>query len=271
MKIKNVLIIFLILTFAVVTSSTAMTDDEAITEARKAEEAFRNANAIAARDTDQAKDLYSQAILHYEKIINVGRIKNAPLYYNLANAHLLKGDLGKAIINYLRAEKLEPANSDIQKNLAFARSRRIDTVQIKTKKRVLHTLFFWHYDFSINTRFFLACLSFATLFTALTLIIWFRKRPTLIVVSVITGFLLLCFSISVAAETIHSARQTCGVIIADSVIARQGDGQNYPPSFKDPLHEGTEFELLEKRPNWLHIKLADDSKAWIKDSTADLL
>ena len=55
------------------------------------------------------------------------------------------------------------------------------------------------------------------------------------------------------------AARISGVITADEVIARQGDGRSYEPSFKEPLHTGTEFDLLERRSGWFHIKLADDN------------
>ena len=74
-----------------------------------------------------------------------------------------------------------------------------------------------------------------------------------------------------AVEFKTQAEKVCGVITDKEVVARQGDGQNYPPSFKDPLHEGTEFDLLENRPGWLHIKLFDESNGWINKSTAELI
>ena len=90
-------------------------------------EAFRQANA-ASDDSERAGKSYERAILSYEKIINEGGIRNARLFYNLGNAYFLKNDLGRAILNYRRAEELAGADRDIAKNLAFARSRRVDEV-----------------------------------------------------------------------------------------------------------------------------------------------
>jgi len=236
----------------------------------QANEAFRQANAERT-DSTKADRLYEEAILAYEKLIDQGRIKNAGLYYNLANTYFLKGDLGRAILNYRRAEKLDAADANIRKNLDFARSRRLDKVQVKTQKRVLHTLFFWHYDFSLKTKFALTCIFFAVCCIALTVIVWFGRSPAAITAAVITGLLTLCLLISVTVQTKTQADTICGVITADEVIARQGDGQNYAPSFKEPLHAGTEFDLLERRTGWLHIKLADDTDTWIPNHSADLI
>ena len=75
------------------------------------------------RSPETRQPLYEKATLLYEKIIDQGRVQNARLYYNLANAYLLKEDIGRAILNYRRAAKLDGADVNIQKNLAFARSQ----------------------------------------------------------------------------------------------------------------------------------------------------
>jgi hypothetical protein len=236
----------------------------------RANEAFRQANSTA-DNPDKAEKLYGEAILIYEKIISDGQIQNAKLYYNLGNAYFLKGDLGRAILNYRRAEKLDSSDANIQKNLAFARSRRIDKVKLKTEKRVIHTLFFWHYEFSLKTKFVLTCFFFALFCISLTIMIWFGRIAPGTVTAVISCFLLICLFVSVVLEANNQAHKVCGVITAEEVVARQGDGQSYSPSFKDPLHEGTEFDMLENRHGWLHIKLSDNSEGWIPETSADLI
>ena len=76
---------------------------------------------------------------------------------------------------------------------------------------------------------------------------------------------------SVAVQSHYEQSRLCGVVTAASVTARQGDGPNYPASFKEPLHEGTEFDVIETRPSWLNIQLADDSSGWIPDNTAEII
>ena len=247
-----------------------LSKDDIRTLFTQANEAFRQANSERSNSA-KAERLYEDAILAYEKIIDRGQIKNAGLYYNLANTYFLKGDLGRAILNYRRAAKLDSADTNIQKNLTFARSRRLDKVNPKTEKRILQTIFFWHYDFALKTKFVLTCIFFAVCCIALTVMVWFGRSPTATTAVVITGLLTICFLASVAVQTRIQAATICGVITADEVIARQGDGQNYAPSFKEPLHPGTEFDLLERRTGWLHIKLADDTDSWIPDQSADLI
>ena len=224
----------------------------------------------AAPEPDACRQLFDKAILLYEKIIDAGGIRNAGLYYNLANAYLLKDDLGRAILNYRRAERLDRSDLNIKKNLAFARSRRIDRVETAAPKRVLETLFFWHYDLSLRTKFLLACLAFAVLCLAGIAMIWRGRGTTSTAGAVLAGVLVVSLLASILVETRRRSSERFGVITTAEVVARQGDGPNYPPSFKDPLHEGTEFDLIEQRPGWLHIRLADGADAWIPEHAAEL-
>jgi hypothetical protein len=256
--------------FALIVPARAeLSKEQAYSIFNQANEAFRQANSLAG--DARAEKLYEKAILSYEKIINEGQIKNAKLYHNLGNAYLLRDNIGKAILNYRRAEKLDGSDANIRKNLEFARSQRIDKITPKTQKRVLETLFFWHYDFSLRTKFILACLFFAASCIALTVMIWLGRAAPTTVTAVIAGVLMLCFLISVVVETRRMGSAICGVITAGDVVARQGDGQNYPAGFKDPLHAGTEFDVLERRPGWLHIRLSDDNDGWIPNNTAELI
>ena len=230
---------------------------------------FQKANST--KEQDQAKEFYEKAILNFNKIIDDGNVKNAKLYYNLANAYFLDGSIGRAILNYRRAEKLDSSDENIAKNLAFARSKRIDKVTVNTEKKVLQTLFFWYYDFSMKTKFILTCVFFGILCLCAAIAIRRGLFGPLTVVIVISGLLAVLFFASVVIESGSQSKTTYGVITTSEVVARQGDGQNYPPSFKDSLHEGTEFQLLESRLHWYHIKLTDNSTAWIPSDSAELI
>jgi tetratricopeptide (TPR) repeat protein len=235
----------------------------------QANQYFRQGNT--AGNTEQAAKFYEQAILSYEKIIDQGGIRNAKLYYNLANTYFLMGKTGKAILNYHRAANLENDN-DIEKNLNFACSQRKDQVAIKTQKRILQTLFFWHYDFNLKIKFLMACIFWGIACICVTIMIWRgRKITPCMVTAVIFGIAAVCLISSIVIENRTQAQNIGGVITTAQVIAYQGDSKNYPASFKEPLHDGTEFTLLEKRAGWLHIKLFDESDGWIPDQSAELI
>lgn len=86
------------------------------------------AESFAAANAQYDSANYIEAIRLYHEVIGSGQ-ESAALYYNLGNAYFEAGDLGYAILNYLRAERLDPGDQDIQDNLAFARG--FVTVQLE--------------------------------------------------------------------------------------------------------------------------------------------
>jgi len=271
MKLKSILaaIFCMFLTVPLLAAQEQLPKEQINSLFVQANDAFRKANQVK-NDSEQMK-LYEQAILGFEKIINDGGIKSAGLYYNLANAYFLKQDIGRAILNYRRAEKIESSYTIVHKNLSVARSKRIVKFAEKTQQLVLKTLFFWHYDFSLTTRYLSTCIFFGSFFAILTAIMWLGRKTPLTVAAVILGILLACFLASVFVDMASRTKKFEGVITAEQVVARQGDAESYPASFKEPLHAGTEFEVLEKRTGWLHIELPDDSDTWIPADSAQII
>ena len=265
----NKAFVFSILTFLSSVIFAAMSHDENLLVFSEANKAFSQANK--ATNSDDSQKLYEQAILGYEKIVEQGGIKNAGLYYNLGNAYLLKNNIAKAILNYRRAQMLDSSNPDIYKNLNFARSRRIDNISVSVEKKVMERLFFWHYDFSMNTKFVIGGIFFAIFCIWLTLKLWLAKWPTSPAVCVISILIALSIAASVLIEYHGQITNRSGVITAQKVIARQGDGDNYPQSFDEPLHTGLEFDLLEHRGGWMHIKIANGHDTWIPERSAELI
>lgn len=247
-----------------------MSEQDIYSTFMQANDAFRKANSLT-DDAESAKDYYSQAILGYEKIIDQGGVSNSKLFYNLANAYLLKGDLGRAILNYRNAESLDGSDADIQKNLAFARSQRLDKVEVTAAKKVMERLFFWHYDFSMRGKLLVGSICFAIVCLAVTVRLWFPAVGGSIVLAVIAAIVTVALGVSVGVDRYVRVNERCGVIVAVTVNARQGDGAGYPLSFEEPLHAGTEFDLLEQRPGWWHVRLTNGNDAWISDTTGELV
>jgi tetratricopeptide (TPR) repeat protein len=78
------------------------------------ETAFNRANQFF---QDKA---YDSALVLYQGIERQG-MESPELYYNIGNSYFKKGDLGHAILYYMRAKRLNPGDDDITSNLAFAK------------------------------------------------------------------------------------------------------------------------------------------------------
>ena len=256
-------------------ASAKLTQQELVELTDQAGGLFRQANDLAKSEPGRARTLYEQTILRYKRIIEEGHITNAPLYYNVGNAYLLMGDIGRAILNYRRAQRFAGDASELagnlRKNLQTALEQRRDQVQLKAQKRILQTLFFWHYDFGVKIRLLLGCFAWVFAWAALSVRIWRRRGRGAVGTAIVGMVVAVCFAVSVAVDVNSDRTNAQGVIVADEVTARQGDGINYPESFVEPLHSGTEFILREKRSKWLRIELTSGDDTWIPAETAEMI
>jgi hypothetical protein len=272
MKSGYQILLVIVFLFGILCSgaNAKLSKDEIYLTFTQANDAFAKANQVA-DDPQLSQTLYQQAITGYEEIIEAGGIHNAKLYCNLANSYLLTDDLGRAILNYRRAQRLDSSNPDIHKNLNYARSKRPDQFTVTTQKKILERLFFWHYDFSMRTRFLIGGICFAIFCIWLVLKLWIIKWPVVIPMCCVTVLITIATIVSVAIEQHSLSTHRSGVIITESVVARQGDGDNYPKSFNEPLHAGTEFDVIEQRSGWLHIELPNGQNTWIPTQSAELI
>lgn len=224
---------------------------------------FRQANE--SDDPEEARRLYSKALLRYEKLSR--EIENGKLYYNIGNVYFRLDDLGRAIVNYRRAEQLIPDDPNLLQNLDYALGKRQDGIEPKQEEELLRTLFFWHYDLPSSVRmkifagFYIAFWLLAGLTYASPLVM--PKWPLVL-------SLLLAVSLGGSLLFDRSDRALPrGVLVAPEVIARKGDSTSYQPSFQAPLHPGTEFAILEDRDTWLHIELADGRQCWVATDSVE--
>ena len=231
---------------------------------------FRQANELARKKPEEARTLYQSAVMRFERIVKDGGIENGKLYYNIGNAYFRMNDLGMAILNYLRAERLIPDDANLQHNLQYARSKRLDRIEEEQKTKVLKTLFFWHYDLSTGTRFIILTIMSACLWIGASLRLFYPK-PFLSRIIFFAVVLSSLMAGSLAAEKVSIEKTLPGVIISPELTARKGNSTAYEPAFEEPLHAGTEFTLVEERKNWLHIELNDSRRCWVPRNGASLV
>lgn len=231
---------------------------------------FRQANELAARDPEAATSLYEKSLVRFERIVRDGGIQNGKIYYNIGNTYFRMKDIGRAILNYRRAQQYIPNDANLQQNLAYARARRLDKIEEGQKTVVLKTLFFWHYDLSTRTRLIVFVLSYIFLW-ALLMVRFFTGKSILnwgIAFAVIFAVL---FSTSLLVDAVALRRIKPGVIVSTEVTARKGNSNTYEPSFRDPLHAGTEFVLVEGRGDWYYIALSDSRRCWVPRAEVELV
>lgn len=251
----------------------------------EAEQHFAAAIGLAgAGRAAAAEERFRAALLRYERAAAALGRGNGFLLYNIGNTYLRLGDLGRAVLHYREAQRLIPADPNLQQSLRHARAIRRDRISPAAAGSVLRLVFFWHYAWPLRVR--------VTLFLVAVNVLWLlalapalrgllgragpaaksgapgarpgarlRRRAAAAVLAG-AGLAAAAAGASTAVELLRPAPEAA-VIVAAEVTARRGDGAGYEPSFAGPLHAGTELLVIEERNDWVHVALADGRRAWL--------
>ena len=251
-------------------SPTSLSPAEVSDLFSQAKRYFDEANEIRAANPGRAAELYRRSALYFERIAKEGGIRNGKLFYNIGNVYFRLGDIGRAILNYRRAEKLIPNDPNLVQNLDFARSRRIDQIEIEEAAAIARILFFWHFDLPSRSRaiIFSICFVLIWVFAALRLLI---RRSGFSWTALGFAAAAALFLGSLVWESVDGRRNLAGVIVAEESIGRKGNSETYQPSFREPLHAGAEFVVREDRGEWLLVRLPDGRETWLLRKTVGLV
>ncbi len=235
-----------------------------------AEHLFHEANALAKTNPVEGRKQFKRAALRYERLIREGNIKNGSLYYNAGNAYIKAGMIGEAILNYRLAEQYLPNDQGVRQNLEFARQARQDNIEDKKNDQLWKKVFFWHTLTSFHQRWTLFIGAFVLFWLVATIQLFYRPSFSSALLKV-SGTIWSILALSLFYESVFQKAPLQGVVIESEVIARQGDSESYEASFRDPLHAGVEFTVLERRSGWEYIKLIDDRTCWLPSKSIALI
>lgn len=104
-------------------------------------------NAMQAKNAQMSFNVgdYVKAIEIYETIVNVEKVNNPYVYYNLSNAYYRNAQIGKAVLNIEKAFRLAPRDKDIRHNRDYLKA-----LLGRQEKEAAQESFFLLSRFSLN-------------------------------------------------------------------------------------------------------------------------
>ena len=207
---------------------------------------------------------YAEAAQQYEALIGLG-YRDAAVYYNLGNAYLERGDLGQAILNYLRAEELSPRDPDIIVNLDLARSRTVDQLEAEGDSLLASAADFGRV-WATPTEFAIAALLlWAIAGVAAGILITrpaIRGRAVLRGGAVVAFVVMLVPLVLLMSMLFSNPYENTGVVTARTVEVLSGPGPQYGEEFA--LHSGAQVRLVDSRHGWLRVALpGGELEGWL--------
>ena len=198
---------------------------------------------------------FAEAAQQYEALVGLG-YRDAAVYFNLGNAYLEDGDLGRAVLNYLRAEELSPRAPEIIANLDLARGRTVDQLQAEGDSLIASVADFGR-RWATTTEFaIVALLLWAVAGIAVSALI---LRPAIRGGDIIRGgaaaaFVVMLIPLVLLLSMLFSnPYENTGVVTAGTVEVLSGPGPQYDDEFA--LHSGAQVRLVDSRHGWLQVAL----------------
>ncbi|MBD5226066.1 MAG: tetratricopeptide repeat protein [Bacteroidales bacterium] len=196
------------------------------------------------------------------------------LFYNLGNSYYRQGNLGKALVNYERALKIDPTNTDARTNLEFVKTkitdRQIDNGSIMSSLWDNIVCMFhadtWAWITVILFALFLAGVC-TYLFSSVVIVKKFSFFGGILV------FFLTALSVIVSFAAANRVENNDYAIILSpsvqlSTTPREARNQAEEAFL---LHEGTKVEVVDSvsspgEGKWYEVKVGHGDRAWIKAS-----
>lgn len=217
-------------------------------------------------DDEYIRGNYQQAIKDYEDLLKKG--SSSMLYYNLGNAYYRTDNMPLAVLNYERAQLLEPNNSDVRYNLQLARSKTIDKLSQKNEM-----FFVTLYRFLLNLQDVngWAIFSIISLVVALLLLFGYLSAPKFKLRKIsFYGMSIFFFLFLISTCFAHIQKNALilrtGAIVMDfSATLRKMPVAN--SASVGIIHEGSKVTIKDDTmKDWKYVELSDGRVGWIQSS-----
>lgn len=247
----------------------ALGADRRLELAYEAQRIFDEAAALETRDQAAARAGFSEAASIYRRIVESG-VSNGDLMLNLGNSLMKSGEPSRALAAYLDAERMLPGDIRVQEALAHARAATSSRLGPVSGAGPLDRVASMWSAVPLRVRAWIslgAWLAAWALVAAGIITGWRRGIPWRGAIAAVAALGALPAA-TVGVDALRISLDRPGVVIADAVVLRKGNGEGFAPAVAEGLPSGAEFTMLEERPGWLRIRLPDGQSGWIRQSDA---
>jgi tetratricopeptide (TPR) repeat protein len=209
---------------------------------------------------------YDEAVKEYSELLEHG-FESGNIYFNLGNSYFKKGELGMAILNYERARRLIPRDSDLKSNYNYALSK-IENTASQTSTPIIERILGIFSNLTLNGLTILVSSVYVLIILLLIAAIFIRtiRRYTVITICVLS----LIF-----ASTAFSLYSGISVLDKEAIIISKDAEAKFEPidnaTTYFTLYEGMKIYVLESNGSWTKIRRPDGKSGWIKKDSMEII
>lgn len=220
--------------------------------------AYAEEDSFAAANKEYKEGRYQEAVRLYEQIIQTGH-PYAAVHYNLGNAYAKSGDFGKAVLNFERARRLSPRDSEILSNLNYVNS--LIEHQVEDKRPFILVGLNEVLSNTSRTESSLLVLIFYSIWIVVYIVYLLLKRPGRMKRIVVILFLFCAVFSIILALKVSILREEDAFVVAKTAEVKYGPSDQDKTAFK--LTAGMPVFINDERDSWARIELRDGSSGWI--------
>ena len=219
-----------------------------------------------------AQERWEDAVNDYTAIAEAS-IESAPLWCNLGSAWYKSGNLGKAILCYERALKLDPSYEDAKYNLELLNAMKLD--RLESVPELILATWVKNLGRTLDSDSWAVCfLVFLVLTLAMVLLFILGSSATSRRAGFFTG--VVCLLLAVASLSFSLWQKNEYMKADKAIIMKPVSSVKSSPSgdsAKDlfVLHEGTKVQVLDNVGGWSNIELSDGRQGWLPSSDIEII
>ena len=234
-----------------------------VTAALDADSLFNAANRLY-EDAD-----YKGALNGYLKL-EENNYQSASLYFNTGNCFFKEGELGYAILYYLRAQKITPGDEEIKSNLEFARQflpTIMEGVRINPVSGFFDSL---AAPFTLNGIAWTSSIFFVVFMLLLSARLYYRFHGLMAKIATYLAVVLLLASSGLTTYKYRTEYLTRrGVIVAPEAKILSGPGGDNEIEFTGG--SGLTFEIQKEVDEYYQVIFENKRKGWISKVDASII
>ena len=219
-----------------------------------------------------AQERWEDAVNDYTAIAEAS-MESAPLWCNLGSAWYKSGNLGKAILCYERALKLDPSYEDARYNLELLNAMKLD--RLESVPELILATWMKNLGRTLDSDSWAVCfLVFLVLALAMVLLFILGSSATSRRAGFFTG--VVCLLLAVASLSFSLWQKNEYMKADKAIIMKPVSSVKSSPSgdsAKDlfVLHEGTKVQVLDNVGGWSNIELSDGRQGWLPSSDIEII
>jgi tetratricopeptide (TPR) repeat protein len=229
-----------------------------------------NADSLFAQANNYYDNQQYDSALQVNLMLVKAGYQSASLYYNIGNCYFKQGELGYAILYYLRAKRLSPNDDDINANLAFAQQfmpTRLEGVKINPVTTFFDMIVT---PFTMNLLFWMASILFIIFLLYLIGFVYFRYRGLFVNIVIYSLLILVIVSSGLAGYKYRTQYLTRrGVVVTPEAPIYSAPSENSDVEFTGGY--GLTFEIKKSMEDYYLVLFENKRKGWIKKENIEII